>query len=278
MSSPRTFSCTSTKTSMSAKRRTTALVKGSFRCWAMASASDRLALPASSFIPRAPFASLIKRSRPTCEALVNPSRLLASDCTAVNRFVRRQHDGGELAAIIGFSAMGGAAEAEEIGLPLIGAGGDDGNAPDRRSLQTRLCIRGKIETPMTIAVRGNEVLRVRGIVCKHACAKLVADFIGPLRDARPDRCRDPFAPRAELFHRIDRRFDDPRECALPARMRCADNSGLAVREKDRPAIGRENSKREAGNRRRHRIRLWSAAHVPRFAHLHGFSAVHLVKR
>ena len=34
MSSPRTFSWISTNTSMSAKRRTTALVKGSFRCLA----------------------------------------------------------------------------------------------------------------------------------------------------------------------------------------------------------------------------------------------------
>src|SRR5947199_1003546 len=44
------FSCTSTNTSMSAKRRTTLLASGIFRIPEMASASGRLLLPATSLI------------------------------------------------------------------------------------------------------------------------------------------------------------------------------------------------------------------------------------
>ena len=49
-SAPRTFSWISTKISMSAKRRTTALLSGMARWAAMASASARLELPATSLI------------------------------------------------------------------------------------------------------------------------------------------------------------------------------------------------------------------------------------
>src|SRR5690349_8620888 len=49
-SSPRTFSSISTKTSMSEKRRTLALVSGRFRYVEMASASGRLLLQVRIFI------------------------------------------------------------------------------------------------------------------------------------------------------------------------------------------------------------------------------------
>src|SRR5206468_5816990 len=49
-SEPRTFSSTSTKISLSAKRRTLALVSGMSRPWAMAWASTGLELPATSLI------------------------------------------------------------------------------------------------------------------------------------------------------------------------------------------------------------------------------------
>jgi hypothetical protein len=49
-SCPRTFSWISTKISMSAKRFTWPLVRGSFRCAPIASARGRLELPATSFI------------------------------------------------------------------------------------------------------------------------------------------------------------------------------------------------------------------------------------
>ena len=52
-SSPRTFSWISTKTSMSAKRCTVALVSSTRSDAAMASARGRLLLPASSFIEAA---------------------------------------------------------------------------------------------------------------------------------------------------------------------------------------------------------------------------------
>ena len=56
---PRTFSCSSTKISRSAKRRTTPFVIGSFRWAQMASAKGRLLLPATSFTwgPPRPFPS-----------------------------------------------------------------------------------------------------------------------------------------------------------------------------------------------------------------------------
>ena len=53
MSSPRTFSWISTNTSMSAKRRTTALVNGTRRYWLIASQSALLLLPARSFMAAA---------------------------------------------------------------------------------------------------------------------------------------------------------------------------------------------------------------------------------
>src|SRR5215475_4760173 len=58
---PRTFSWISTKISMSAKRRTTALVSGVARWAAMASASAGLELPATSLI--APLLGRIAVSR-----------------------------------------------------------------------------------------------------------------------------------------------------------------------------------------------------------------------
>ena len=47
----------------------------------------------------------------------------------------------------------------------------------------------------------------------------------------------------------------PRERALPAGMRRADDAGIAVREQDRRAIGGENAERDVRRLRRHRIGL-----------------------
>ena len=70
-SSPRTFSSMTTKTSLSAKRRTWALVSGSVQILAMASARARLELPASSFIDRVVFVSPMAPSpRSSYDALV----------------------------------------------------------------------------------------------------------------------------------------------------------------------------------------------------------------
>src|SRR5262245_28417733 len=60
------FSCTSTNTSMSAKRRTRLLVSGRLRMPEMASARGRLLLPATSFMrvaPRLRLASRVSKGR-----------------------------------------------------------------------------------------------------------------------------------------------------------------------------------------------------------------------
>src|ERR1700754_3169767 len=76
-SEPRTFSWISTKISMSAKRRTTALVIGTPRCLAMAAASAGLELPATSLItPLLPAIALSKAHQGTPDrgALITSTR------------------------------------------------------------------------------------------------------------------------------------------------------------------------------------------------------------
>src|SRR3569623_221238 len=71
-SEPRTFSWISTKISMSAKRRTTALVSGTARPCAMACASAGLELPATSLIE--PFlADMVASSRALLDTTFNIS-------------------------------------------------------------------------------------------------------------------------------------------------------------------------------------------------------------
>src|ERR1700692_3321733 len=128
-SAPRTFSWISTKTSMSAKRRTIALVSEGPREPPVASASAGLELPATSLmapllpaIPSSParpaetFADLIQaacRTRNMNQDLV-PAGFFAVSATALERAglaSAGQGDRIHMAAVIGFGAVGGAAEA-----------------------------------------------------------------------------------------------------------------------------------------------------------------------
>ena len=86
------FSCTSTNTSMSAKRRTTLLARGTLRMLEMASASGRLLLPATSLIAAAPaflrFASRV--SKGIVGTPLTSGGLLASDAALCKRLQQRR--------------------------------------------------------------------------------------------------------------------------------------------------------------------------------------------
>jgi hypothetical protein len=79
----------------------------------------------------------------------------------------------------------------------------------------------------------------------EAAEEAVVHFIGLAGDARADRGGDPFALRAEPFHRRDGRFDDSGKGAFPARMGGADHPGVPVGEQNRRAVRSEDSQREA---------------------------------
>src|SRR3546814_2773881 len=82
----------------------------------------------------------------------------------------------------------------------------------------------------------------------------VVDLVGGASDARADRRSDMGAARAEAFHRVQRRIGDPGERALPARVRGADDAGLAVGEKHGHAVGGQYAEQDAGRARDERIR------------------------
>src|SRR3546814_15414865 len=81
----------------------------------------------------------------------------------------------------------------------------------------------------------------------------VVDLVGGASDARADRRSDMGAARAEAFHRVQRRIGDPGERALPARVRGADDAGLAVGEKHGHAVGGQYAEQDAGRARDERI-------------------------
>src|SRR6478752_8020680 len=97
-SSPRTFSSMVTQTSLSANRFTWALVSGTSRCAATASASVRLELPASSFMGAPQTNSL-------WAGLVAGARESAR--------LSLQHDRAEQASVVGFAQLEGAPVGEE---------------------------------------------------------------------------------------------------------------------------------------------------------------------
>ena len=67
-----------------------------------------------------------------------------------------------------------------------------------------------------------------GHVVGEGLEELGADLVGALADRGADHGGDAPAVRAEALHRAERGFEHPVERALPARMRRADDAGLAV--------------------------------------------------
>ena len=84
--------------------------------------------------------------------------------------------------------------------------------------------------------------------------------------------------RAQAFHRLDGGLDHPAQRAAPTRMGRGDDTSLCVGEQHGRAIGRQHTKRNAGSRSDHGIRLGPLAGRPRPAHDERGRAVHLVRR
>src|SRR5260221_9879074 len=276
MSSPRTFSCTSTNTSMSAKRRTCALVNGSFRYCAMASASALLELPASSFMPRAPFGSPMDSSRP-CDGLM----------TAFSKQDRRgegrlalfaQQNRRNLSSVIAFAAMRGAAVTEERSLVGIGTNRGTPYAGQSCRLEPRFDKRLEIELKMMWpAARAEETLLCR-IGRDKSLSKVRSDLVGVHADAGPDRSDDSLALRTQRLHLLDRVLEYAGKGALPASMRCTDDPGAGVSQQNGRAICCKNPKRNVGNVCDHRVGFRSVFEYPGFFDLHRPFAVDLAER
>ena len=97
---------------------------------------------------------------------------------------------------------------------------------------------GEVEHRMALARRGNEEQPVLRIGLDEAFDEFAADFVGVLADQGADGGDDAAAFGAELFHRVDRGFQNAGQRALPPRMRRADHARAGVDEQDRSAIGR----------------------------------------
>src|SRR5580693_459175 len=222
----------------------------------MASARAGLELPATSLIapllpaiptsparPAATFADLIQaacRAGNMNQGLV-PAGFFAlgamglADCAGAAS--AGQSDRIDVAAVVGFGAVGGAAEAIKPLRVGIGAKPDILDMADARPGQPRPDIAGEVEHGMTVACGRCEEAVAGGIFRLKAGNKIGADLIIGLPDHRSDHGADVAALGAKPLHGFDRRLDDARERAAPAGMRGADDVGFRVGEENRPAIG-----------------------------------------
>jgi len=161
------------------------------------------------------------------------------------RALARDGDRAELAAIVGFAAVGRAAEAEKavgfgIGvevqfLDLADTGGDQPVNDIAFKVEMRLAGWAGDEEPCVLPVGVEE-----------PCTERLVHFVGRLSDAWPDRGMNAFAPRAEALHCLNRRVGHPRECAAPSGMGGADDDGFVIGEQDRRAVGGENPDQQVG--------------------------------
>src|ERR1700722_7879002 len=115
-----------------------------------------------------------------------------------------QSDRIHMAAVIGFGAVSGAAEAEKPLRTGIGAKPDILDVADARPGQPRADIAGKVEHGMAIAGSRREEAVAGGVFGVKAGNEIGADLVIGLPDHRSDRGADRAALGAEPFHGIDR--------------------------------------------------------------------------
>src|SRR5580704_7175135 len=222
----------------------------------MASASAGLELPATSLIapllpaipssparPAATFADLIQAA---CGAGNMNQGLVPAGFFALSAMslagcagaaLTGQSDRIHVAAVIGLGAVGGAAEAVKPLRVGIGAKPDIFDMADARPGQPRPDIAGKVEHGMAVACGRREEAVAGGVFCVKAGNKIGADLVIGLPDHRSDHGADLAALGAEPLHGFNRGLDDAGERAAPAGTGGADNAGVWVGKKDRPAIG-----------------------------------------
>src|SRR5580700_1904458 len=201
------------------------------------------AIPSSPARPAATFADLIQAA---CRAGNMNQGLVPAGFFALGAIGLAGHAGAGLAgqsdrihvaAVIGFGAVGGAAEAvKPLGVG-IGAKPDILDAADARPDQPRADIAGQVEHGMAVAPSRREEAVAGGVFCVKAGNQIGADFVIGLPDHRSDDGADLAARGAEPLHGIDRGLDDAGERAAPAGMGGTDDAGVWLGEEDRPAIG-----------------------------------------
>src|SRR5580700_11307636 len=221
----------------------------------MASARAGLELPATSLIapllpaipcsparPAATFADLIQaacRAGNMNQGLV-PAGFFALSAMGLagsaDTASAGQSDRIHVAAVVGFGAVGGAAEAVKPLRIGIGAKPDILDMADARPGQPRADIAGKVEHGMAVACGRREEAMAGGVFGVKAGNKIGADLVIGLPDHRPDHSADLAALGAEPLHGIDRGLDDARKRAAPAGMGGADDAGVWFGEENRPAI------------------------------------------
>src|ERR1700722_1921150 len=140
-------------------------------------------------------------------------------------------------AVVRFLAMHRATVAVKT-LVGIGIDADVVDHQHARILQPHPDKAGEIEHRMACAFSGDEEQRVLRVSLDEPLDEFAADFIGVLSDQGTDGGDDAGAFGAEFLHRLDRRFHNAGQRALPARMRRADHARARIDQKDRPAIGR----------------------------------------
>src|SRR3984893_12307894 len=248
----------------------------------MASASAGLELPATSLIapllpaipssparPAATFADLIQAA---CRAGNMNQGLVPAGFFALSAMglagcagtaLAGQSDRIHVAAVVGFGAVGGAAEAVKPLRIRIGAKPDILDMADARPGQPRADIAGKVEHGMAVA-RGRREETVAGsIFCVKAGNKVGADLVIGLSDHRSDHGADLAALGADLLHGLDRGLDDAGERAAPAGMGGADDSGVWVGKKDRSAIRGADADGKRPHARDDGVGAWAGLGQPR---------------
>src|SRR5580692_10492074 len=221
----------------------------------MASASAGLELPATSLIapllpaipssparPAATFADLIQAAFEAGnmnQGLVPAGFFALSAMGLAGRAGAAsvgQSDRIHMAAVIGFGAVGGAAEAEKPLRIGIGTKPDILHVADARPGQPRADIAGKVEHGMAVAGSWGEEAAAGGVFCVKAGHEIGADLVIGLPDHRSDHGAEVATLGAEPLHGIDRGLDDARKRAAPAGMGGADDAGVWFGEENRPAI------------------------------------------
>src|SRR5262245_48232294 len=174
-----------------------------------------------------------------------------------------QHDGGNLAAIVSFVAVRGAAEAVKALLIAIGAQAQIDDLADALAGNATLEIGRQVEHLVAGPHRRRKKIGiVRGFGNKLG-GEIWADFISLLRDRRTDDGCDALASRPIFFHDGNGRITDPGKGALPAGMRSADDAPFRIGEENGRAIGSEDGNGETGSCRDDGITLGRLQHVPR---------------
>jgi len=154
-------------------------------------------------------------------------------------------DSTQLTPVIGFAAMPRAAITEEaigsgIGVEiesfdLIYASCDQAMNDIGFQVEMRLARRACDEETLVVRVGVGETR-----------TEIFVDLVRRLGDARTDGGMNVLALRAELLHCLDGRIRHSGERAAPTGMRRADHHCMVVREKNRGAVGRENSEEKVG--------------------------------